>query len=75
MQWKRRASLGASFSLQPNVPLLTYLPKQYYNRWANYEQSAKRALDLYAKTEKKMEEMQITSDRGSIYEKSDGGSW
>ena len=35
--------------------------KQYYNRWANHEQSAKLALDLYVKTEKKMEEMQIAS--------------
>ena len=34
---------------------------QYYNRWANHEQSAKLSVDLYAKTEKKMEEMQITS--------------
>jgi ariadne-1 len=34
---------------------------QYYNRWANHEQSAKLQLELYAKTEKKMEEMQITS--------------
>jgi len=34
---------------------------QYYNRWANHEQSAKLSLDLYAKTEKKMEDMQITS--------------
>ncbi|KAJ7162284.1 RING-5 domain-containing protein [Mycena filopes] len=33
----------------------------YYNRWANHEQSAKLALDLFAKTEKKMEEMQVTS--------------
>ncbi|KAL0957075.1 hypothetical protein HGRIS_003172 [Hohenbuehelia grisea] len=33
----------------------------YYNRWANHEQSAKLSLDLYSKTEKKMEEMQITS--------------
>lgn len=33
----------------------------YYNRWANHEQSAKLSLDLYTKTEKKMEEMQITS--------------
>ncbi|KAJ7213142.1 hypothetical protein GGX14DRAFT_620319 [Mycena pura] len=33
----------------------------YYNRWANHEQSAKLALDMFAKTEKKMEEMQITS--------------
>ncbi|RXW20420.1 hypothetical protein EST38_g5437 [Candolleomyces aberdarensis] len=33
----------------------------YYNRWANHEQSAKLSLDLYVKTEKKMEEMQITS--------------
>lgn len=35
---------------------------QYYNRWANHEQSAKLSVELYAKTEKKMEEMQITSD-------------
>jgi ariadne-1 len=34
---------------------------QYYNRWANHEQSAKLSLDLYAKTEKKMEDMQISS--------------
>ena len=34
---------------------------QYYNRWANHEQSAKLSMELYAKTEKKMEEMQITS--------------
>ncbi|KAG9309336.1 hypothetical protein JVU11DRAFT_10828 [Chiua virens] len=34
----------------------------YYNRWANHEQSAKLSVELYNKTEKKMEEMQITSD-------------
>ncbi|KAF7980381.1 hypothetical protein HWV62_38851 [Athelia sp. TMB] len=34
----------------------------YYNRWANHEQSAKLSMELYTKTEKKMEEMQITSD-------------
>ncbi|KIM83428.1 hypothetical protein PILCRDRAFT_783776 [Piloderma croceum F 1598] len=34
----------------------------YYNRWANHEQSAKLSIELYSKTEKKMEEMQITSD-------------
>ncbi|KAF8325245.1 uncharacterized protein EI90DRAFT_3291852 [Cantharellus anzutake] len=34
----------------------------YYNRWANHEQSSRLTLDLYAKTEKKMEEMQITSN-------------
>jgi len=45
----------------PSEPLNPHLQKQYYNRWANHEQSAKLALDLYAKTEKKMEEMQITS--------------
>lgn len=33
----------------------------YYNRWANHEQSAKLSVDLYSKTEKKMEDMQITS--------------
>lgn len=35
---------------------------QYYNRWANHEQSAKLSKEVYAKTEKKMEEMQITSE-------------
>jgi ariadne-1 len=35
---------------------------QYYNRWANHEQSIKLSVELYAKTEKKMEEMQITSE-------------
>ncbi|KAI9313240.1 hypothetical protein BX666DRAFT_755599 [Dichotomocladium elegans] len=34
----------------------------YYNRYANHEQSAKLDQDLYRKTEKKMEEMQQTSD-------------
>ncbi|GJE90031.1 RING-5 domain-containing protein [Phanerochaete sordida] len=34
----------------------------YYNRWANHEQSAKLSVELYAKTEKKMEEMQMSSD-------------
>ncbi|KIJ49526.1 hypothetical protein M422DRAFT_59265 [Sphaerobolus stellatus SS14] len=34
----------------------------YYNRWANHEQSAKLSKELYTKTEKKMEEMQVTSD-------------
>ncbi|KAH0589679.1 hypothetical protein H2248_005403 [Termitomyces sp. 'cryptogamus'] len=33
----------------------------YYNRWANHEQSAKLSLSLYSKTEKKMEDMQLTS--------------
>jgi len=35
---------------------------QYYNRWANHEQSARLSADLYVKTEKKMEEMQMTTD-------------
>ncbi|THG97854.1 hypothetical protein EW026_g4229 [Hermanssonia centrifuga] len=34
----------------------------YYNRWANHEQSAKLSMELYAKTEKKMDEMQMTSE-------------
>ncbi|OAQ25430.1 RING finger domain-containing protein [Linnemannia elongata AG-77] len=34
----------------------------YYNRFANHEQSAKLDRDLYMKTEKKMEEMQRTSE-------------
>ena len=39
-----------------------FILAQYYNRWANHEQSAKLSVELYAKTEKKMEEMQMTSD-------------
>ena len=42
--------------------VLTGNDSQYYNRWANHEQSAKLSVELYAKTEKKMEEMQITSE-------------
>ncbi|KAJ3299914.1 hypothetical protein HK104_006065 [Borealophlyctis nickersoniae] len=34
----------------------------YYNRYANHEQSAKLDKDLYEKTEKKMEEMQQSSE-------------
>jgi len=34
---------------------------QYYNRFANHEQSIKLEADLYARTEKKMEELQETS--------------
>lgn len=41
---------------------LTLVVEQYYNRWANHEQSAKLSKEVYAKTEKKMEEMQITSE-------------
>jgi len=33
----------------------------YYNRWANHEQSAKLQVELYAKTEQKMEAMQVSS--------------
>ena len=46
--------------LQSTIIIL--MKMQYYNRWANHEQSAKLSADMYAKTEKKMEEMQITSN-------------
>lgn len=45
---------------QSRASLERYL--HYYNRYANHEQSAKLDQDLYQKTEKKMEEMQQTSD-------------
>lgn len=35
---------------------------QYFNRFANHEQSARLDRDLYGRTEKKMEEMQVTSE-------------
>lgn len=34
----------------------------YFNRFANHEQSARLDRDLYSRTEKKMEKMQVTSD-------------
>lgn len=34
----------------------------YFNRYANHEQSARLDRDLYKRTEKKMEEMQLTSE-------------
>jgi ariadne-1 len=40
---------------------LLILPAQYFNRYANHEQSARLDRDLYARTEKKMEEMQLSS--------------
>ncbi|CAG8747292.1 2749_t:CDS:2, partial [Acaulospora colombiana] len=42
------------------ISLERYL--HYYNRWANHEQSARLSAELYVKTEKKMEEMQMTTD-------------
>ncbi|KAI8580899.1 hypothetical protein K450DRAFT_235123 [Umbelopsis ramanniana AG] len=45
---------------QSRASLERYL--HYYNRFANHQQSAKLDQDLYRKTEKKMEEMQQTSD-------------
>ena len=65
-QARSRASLErylhVSIFVNELKPLSHIFSKQYYNRWANHEQSAKLSVDLYAKTEKKMEEMQITSN-------------
>ena len=47
--------------MHDNSELIPFV-EQYYNRWANHEQSAKLSKEVYAKTEKKMEEMQITSE-------------
>ena len=66
-QSRSRASLERYLhvSVPPSVPRYARAHprrRQYYNRWANHEQSAKLSMELYAKTEKKMEEMQITSE-------------
>ncbi|KAG1173739.1 hypothetical protein G6F70_005625 [Rhizopus microsporus] len=45
---------------QSRISLQRYL--HYYNRYANHEHSAKLDQELYRKTERKMEEMQQTSD-------------
>lgn len=63
-QSRSRASLERYLhvcSLLFFASLSPHVASKYYNRWANHEQSAKLSLDLYAKTEKKMEDMQITS--------------
>jgi ariadne-1 len=39
---------------------------QYYNRYANHEQSAKLDRELFTRTEKKMGQLQITSDMSWI---------
>lgn len=46
----------------PSPPPPPFLAPQYYNRWANHELSAKLDREFYAKTEKKMEEMQLVSN-------------
>jgi len=45
---------------QSRASLERYL--HYFNRWANHEQSAKLDKQLYARTEKKMEQMQQSSN-------------
>ncbi|ORZ02979.1 hypothetical protein BCR43DRAFT_429492 [Syncephalastrum racemosum] len=60
-RYDERSSAEARESqTQSRVSLERYL--HYYNRYANHEQSARLDQDLYLKTEKKMEEMQQTSD-------------
>lgn len=66
-QTRSRASLERYLHVRihcSHIVLLASISEilQYYNRWANHEQSAKLSADMYAKTEKKMEEMQITSN-------------
>ncbi|KAF8984447.1 hypothetical protein BGZ46_008002 [Entomortierella lignicola] len=51
---------GQSKQAKSRASLERYL--HYYNRFANHEQSAKLDQNLYVKTEKKMEEIQHTSE-------------
>ncbi|ORX55054.1 hypothetical protein DM01DRAFT_1030428 [Hesseltinella vesiculosa] len=57
---ERSSSEARENQTQSRLSLERYL--HYYNRYANHEQSAKLDQDLYQKTERKMEEMQQTSD-------------
>ncbi|KAI9354921.1 hypothetical protein BD770DRAFT_428689 [Pilaira anomala] len=57
---EKSSELARDSQTQSRASLERYL--HYYNRYANHEQSAKLDQDLYQKTEKKMEEMQQTSD-------------
>ncbi|KAH9859175.1 hypothetical protein C2E23DRAFT_716496 [Lenzites betulinus] len=60
-RYDERASIDArDAQTRSRASLERYL--HYYNRWANHEQSAKLSMELYGKTEKKMEEMQMTSE-------------
>ncbi|KAL4244137.1 RBR-type E3 ubiquitin transferase [Abortiporus biennis] len=59
-RYDEKASVDArDAQSQSRASLERYL--HYYNRWANHEQSAKLSVEQHAKTERKMEEMQITS--------------
>jgi hypothetical protein len=61
LRWRKRMLERSETSkLTTNVPLLRLL--QYYNRFSNHEQSIKLEADLYARTEKKMEELQEQSN-------------
>ncbi|KAI9309327.1 hypothetical protein BJ944DRAFT_173160 [Cunninghamella echinulata] len=57
---ERSSSEARENQTQSRLSLERYL--HYYNRYANHEQSAKLDQDLYQKTEKKMEDMQQTSN-------------
>ncbi|CAO3687680.1 unnamed protein product [Rhizopus stolonifer] len=57
---EKSSSEARDSQTQSRVSLERYL--HYYNRYANHEHSAKLDQELYRKTEKKMEEMQQTSD-------------
>ncbi|KAI0744333.1 RING-5 domain-containing protein [Daedaleopsis nitida] len=60
-RYDEKASIDArDAQTRSRASLERYL--HYYNRWANHEQSAKLSMELHVKTEKKMEEMQITSE-------------
>lgn len=68
VQAKSRASLERYLHVSLPHSLIERLDihdhtQQYFNRWANHEHSAKLDTEFYAKTEKKMEQMQ---DAGNL---------
>ncbi|WFD05651.1 RBR-type E3 ubiquitin transferase [Malassezia vespertilionis] len=60
-RFDEKASSGArDTQAKSRVSLERYL--HYFNRFANHEQSARLDQDLYGRIEKKMDEVQVTSD-------------
>lgn len=64
-QAKSRASLERYLHVLP-PSLVSLLMWKYYNRYANHDQSAKLDRELFSRTEKKMGQLQISSDMSWI---------
>jgi ariadne-1 len=61
-QAKSRASLERYLHVSLRLLLLIRTDRQFFNRWANHDNSAKLDAEFYKNTEKKMEQMQSSGN-------------